>query len=495
MDLKQTLVKEFAKVVSSEEGRSEGSQVRGTIEIKSDGKYVHIDGAPEDVLTPITEGIDEKTGSSFINGDRVLVLVKDHQVTFVKNLSVNSHAAESAMEEASEASRASLIAYEAANEASAAADAAQTAATQAIEDASAAQAAAERAEGKADDAAEAADRAEEKAEQAEASATSATIAANSALSELGVVESVTDTLNWFVDHKKLTPDTTVVQNKNYYIYNPTTGTLTKAIPVGTENPHALGWFELNEAISEYVASHVALTNDGLYVVNVSGGWKVLISNGAGSFTAGIFILSPSGEIMQASTANGISFSENKPFYIGDDDAAIVFDGNGHISIAGTGITIGSKTLSSVLDELGSSLKSIEYGKGSSPTSHSDITNWSTTTPVWEEGKYIWMRTTTNGLTYTYTCIQGAQGESGDSAISISINSENGLIFKNTISTSLTAVVNVGLTKISNMNDLREYFGDDATIIWYKNDVYYGTGFTLMNVTGNTKTDFRCELMV
>lgn len=84
---------------------------------------------------------------------------------------------------------------------------------------------------------------------------------------------------------------------------------------------------------------------------------------------------------------------------------------------------------------------------------------------------------------------------GDSPISISINSEDGLIFKNTIRTSLTAVVNVGLTKISNMNDLHEYFGDDATITWYKNDVYYDTGFTLINVTGNAKMDFRCELTV
>ena len=58
------------------------------------------------------------------------------------------------------------------------------------------------------------------------------------------------------------------------------------------------------------------------------------------------------------------------------------------------------------------IKTIEYGVGTSPTSHSDITSWSSDTPQWEEGKYIWQRTSTNDSTYTYTCIQGAAGQPG-----------------------------------------------------------------------------------
>lgn len=58
------------------------------------------------------------------------------------------------------------------------------------------------------------------------------------------------------------------------------------------------------------------------------------------------------------------------------------------------------------------IKTIEYGVGTSPTSHSDITSWSSDTPQWEAGKYIWQRTSTNDSTYTYTCIQGAAGQPG-----------------------------------------------------------------------------------
>ena len=238
-------------------------------------------------------------------------------------------------------------------------------------------------------------------------------AANGALAGLATLENVVDTVNWFADHKKASTDTSVVTGKNYYIYDSQTGTLSLVTPEGTENPAQEGWFELDEAISEYVASHVAETSDGLWVIGLSNGWKVLVSSGAGNYLAGIFLIDPSGNIAQATTANGISFDSDKPFYIGDESAYITFDGNGHINIAGTGVTIGgSKALTSLLSDLGASLKAVEYGVGSSNTSHSDITSWSSATPEWQAGKYIWMRTTTNGLTYTYTCIQGAKGDTG-----------------------------------------------------------------------------------
>ena len=58
---------------------------------------------------------------------------------------------------------------------------------------------------------------------------------------------------------------------------------------------------------------------------------------------------------------------------------------------------------------------VEYAKSTSPTVQ-PTSGWSTATPEWEEGKYIWQRTgkTINGTTtYTYTCIQGAKGAKGD----------------------------------------------------------------------------------
>lgn len=58
---------------------------------------------------------------------------------------------------------------------------------------------------------------------------------------------------------------------------------------------------------------------------------------------------------------------------------------------------------------------IEYAKGTSQTT-APTSGWSTASPTWESGKYIWQRTaiTKNGST-TYSnvsCIQGAKGETG-----------------------------------------------------------------------------------
>ena len=81
-----------------------------------------------------------------------------------------------------------------------------------------------------------------------------------------------------------------------------------------------------------------------------------------------------------------------------------------VNIAGAAIfdnySLKSQTVSNVV---------VEYAKSDSATSQ-PTSGWSTNTPVWEEGKYIWQRTgkTINGTTtYTYTCIQGAKGETGE----------------------------------------------------------------------------------
>ena len=60
--------------------------------------------------------------------------------------------------------------------------------------------------------------------------------------------------------------------------------------------------------------------------------------------------------------------------------------------------------------------SIEYAKGTSATTAPE-SGWSTSSPTWEQDKYIWQRTaiTKNGQT-TYSnvsCIQGAKGQDGD----------------------------------------------------------------------------------
>lgn len=317
--------------------------------------------------------------------------------------------------------KAASLANENANLAVASATTAQTAANSATE-------AASEAWSKADEADSAAARADAKAEQANESAITAqnnAVRANSyalgALNSLSTLESVIDTVNWFADHRQQTTDTEVQNNKDYYTYDPSTGAMTKVEPVGDENPSQLEWYELNETIQNYIVSHVAETEDGLSVFSISNGWSILISSGSGKYPPGVFIKNPEGSIKQAMTTDGISFDETAPFKIGDENAYIVFDGNDNIVIGGENVEInssvsvgGNKTLSQVLNDLNQTITSIEYGQGNSNIDHSDIEDWYPECPSWEADKYIWMRTTTNGLEeYNYTCIQGAQGQTGE----------------------------------------------------------------------------------
>ena len=61
---------------------------------------------------------------------------------------------------------------------------------------------------------------------------------------------------------------------------------------------------------------------------------------------------------------------------------------------------------------------IQYASGQYRNDHSDIneSDWSTGSPTWVEGRYVWQRVgkTINGVTgnWVYACIQGAQGEGG-----------------------------------------------------------------------------------
>ena len=120
-------------------------------------------------------------------------------------------------------------------------------------------------------AAQIADAATIAAESAEGSARSANSYANQALSGLSTLESVVDVVNWFTEHKTPSTDEEVNSEKNYYIYDSETGAMSKVEPDGLENPRVEGWYELDETIKNYVISHVAQTDDGLYVLSTNGG--------------------------------------------------------------------------------------------------------------------------------------------------------------------------------------------------------------------------------
>ena len=171
-----------------------------------------------------------------------------------------------------------LLATEYAKTANDAANSAVEAAKTAGEAASDAMSSAEEAKGKAKEA-------ERSAEEAGAAATTAGEAANTALTQLSVVEDVVGTLNWISEHGtyNLTSDTEIVPKKVYftragsgtsedpYIYTPVIEP--KASELGT-------YYELviDDAVSTYIAMHLALTSEGLFVMSDKTKWKVLIAN-------------------------------------------------------------------------------------------------------------------------------------------------------------------------------------------------------------------------
>ena len=81
MDLSNDLISQFVKVTKVETPKKEKT-VYGTIVIKSDGKqYVKIDGSSIPEPTPIDTTVDAT------NGDRVIVMIKDHKAVVTGNIS------------------------------------------------------------------------------------------------------------------------------------------------------------------------------------------------------------------------------------------------------------------------------------------------------------------------------------------------------------------------------------------------------------------------
>ena len=133
---------------------------------------------------------------------------------------------------------------------------------------------------------------------------------------------------------------------------------------------------------------------------------------------------------------------------------------------------------------------IEYQKSTSGTAVPDGT-WSTTIPSVSASEYLWTRTTINyttgspSVSYSVGMMgaTGAKGDKGDTgsagadAITMTITSSNGTVFKNSSgSTVLTAHVFVGGAEQSITAD--GVCGSYGSIKWYKGTAPIGTYNTL-----------------
>lgn len=245
------------------------------------------------------------------------------------------------------------VAHDAAIAAQASADDAQAAADNAARSAAAAQTSADQATLDAAAASQAANNAQQ-------DANTANRAANGALDQLSVVEDVVGVLNWIAEHGTyaLTTDTTVEPGKYYFTRSGSAPNYTYNVVVNpTGNPSTQGYYELtgtDEAVANYVSSHLALTNAGLWVINDNNSYKILLASD------GMKVYDENG-ILVATFGESISFSSTRPQYIGSETTYIAFDPyTNTINIGGTGIVFnGDQTLDDLVDQLNSEILSIE----------------------------------------------------------------------------------------------------------------------------------------
>lgn len=304
---------ESIKNVSSE--KTSAFDSIATVRRIEDGiAWVHFDGGAEE--TPARLTINAKVGET------VQVRVSDGVAFLVGNATAPP----------TDDARA-IVAETAANSAVASASIAFKAASRAVEDAARAS--------------DAAYQAQESANEANTAATTANTAANNALTQLSTVEDVVGVLNWMSEHGTyvLTEDTELISGKLYFIR---TGDGTDEDPYAyrlvtepEEDPATAGYYELtsiDETVSNYIKSHLALTDDGLWVVKDHEGYKLLLSN------AGAKVYDPNGALV-STFGESIDFSAQRPQKIGGEDAYVEWydsDDNGvadSLRIVGANITI------------------------------------------------------------------------------------------------------------------------------------------------------------
>ena len=332
----------MAKALNDDSGQTYNSIYATVGRIDSDGTiWVRFTGSNTE--TPV-----EGSFASVAIGEIVEVVVEGGRAKIKGNYSNPSASI-------SYANRINDNAIQAVNDASAAntaATAAQDSADAAAASAASAVSSAETAAGAAEQAVSDAADAKAAAESAQDSAGEAFDSAQSALAQLGFIEDVVGVLNWISEHATYvqTTDTEVEPGKFYFSKS---GDIYSFVVNPTGNPAQQGWYEvddIDDTVSNYVASHLVLTNSGLYVISDSSKYRVLLASD------GMKVYDPSGNLV-STFGESIEFSSSRVQYIGNEDTFVAFfpqsgQTAAHVTLGGNIIMgSGGKTLSELLQEV------------------------------------------------------------------------------------------------------------------------------------------------
>ena len=450
--MSKSMSKEMVRLISSanKKGTSPYDTQAEVVRVEGDTAWVHIPG-----------GVDETPVRMTMNanpGDMVQVRVSGGRAWLTGNASsppTDNTEAFKARDTAVEAVKIAEASEKEAERAKVAADSAEASAQRAHEKAA---------------------EAEDAAEHAASSARSANRAANGALSQLSVVEDVVGTLVWISEHGSyaLTDDLEVIPGKYYFTKQ---GDSYNVVINPQGNPSDQGYYELtsvDEAVSNYVASHLTLTNAGLWVTNDNQSYKILLA------ADGMKVYDTQGNLV-AAFGESIRFSSTRPQYIGGEDAYIIFyDSNNDgvpdaINIGGSKVTIlGNKSLSDILTNLDINTRQTSDGAEITVGDHTVSLN------------------------------------NGEDAVLLRIDSSRGNVFKNSaVSTVLTVNIIKAVETLTNAARKRQVFGAGAYLQWLwkriDEDSFHviintdsmisddGFSLTLTPDKVDTKVTFQCEL--
>jgi hypothetical protein len=220
----------------------------------------------------------------------------------------------------------------------------------------------------------AAESAQSSADSALQSASTANTAANSALTQLSVVEDVVDVLNWISEHGtyKATADTKVVEGKYYFTRSGTSPNYTYNVVTNpTGNPKSKGYYELDsvdEAVSNYISSHLALTNQGLWVINDNSSYKILLASD------GMKVYDGEGNLV-STFGESITFSSTRPQTIGNASSYVKFYKDGStwkIAVVADSISLGSNAVATETYADGKASTAEATAKGYADTQISNV---------------------------------------------------------------------------------------------------------------------------
>lgn len=157
------------------------------------------------------------------------------------------------------------------------------------------------------------------AADAQTAADTAQQAADTALVNLATTENVVGVLNWITAHgtMTLTSDVTVNPAHVYFIVDPAgdyvVGGTHYSIVSEPDDADISTYYELSvdESVENYVATHIVVDSEGLWIIPDAGGNKVLIATGSGSTytTAGTYIVGTGNVTLASFTANGVQIGQ------------------------------------------------------------------------------------------------------------------------------------------------------------------------------------------